>query len=153
MKWKKIRKLLSKVSKISPEVLDFLSCYDILLLSVSGMSTNEIQVFLDVRRSAIDSAIKYYIESIIPGWRGYEVSLGFNPYFIYRKLSSKLGRLPQYAEFYNSVPRDKKELVNQEMYDSVITFDTLRYNYLIKYRLDDEKLKGDNKWNSVQRTS
>jgi hypothetical protein len=141
-RWSTIRKNLSKVLHISQDVLDFLSNYDIMLASVSGSSNEEVSKNLDIDESDIRKTLLDNIGIFCNHWDGFKESSDINPYFVFKTLVRVLGRVPSDDEFSEEMQRltgDASFLGEdyKRIYQIVLTFSTLRYKYLSKYRKED----------------
>jgi hypothetical protein len=133
---------LSQTLHISPEVLDFLSNYDIILASVSGSSNKEISRNLDVSEKEVRQAIADYIGKECDGWDGFEESSTVSPYFVFKALVKTLGEIPSESEFSDEMERLTGDntflgLTFSKIYQIVMIFSTMRYKYLNKYRKED----------------
>lgn len=140
--WTAIRKNLSKILNISPEILDFLSNYDIILLSLSGMSNKDISKKLNISESSVKKAILITIGASCNNWDGFRESGCLNPYFVMKSLNKELGRVPTEVEFSDEMQRltgDPKYLGEEleKIYQLLINFSTQRYTILTKYRKED----------------
>jgi len=141
-RWTTIRKNLSKVLHISPDVLDFLADYDIMLQSVSGTSNKDIGESLDIDEKEIRKTILNNIGIYCDNWSGFTESSLINPYFVFRSMLKNLKRVPAQEEFIGELQRltgDASFLGEdyEKIYRIVSIFSTVRYKYLSKYRKED----------------
>jgi len=141
-KWTTIRKRLSKVLNISPDILDFLSNYDIMVGSASGVSNKEISEELEIDESTIEKVLLDNIGIYCGGWKGFTESSCINPYYVFRSLIKTLEKVPTETDFADELQRltGEASFLGEEfnrVYQIVSIFSTIRYKYLAKYRKED----------------
>jgi len=141
-RWTTIRKNLSKLLHISPDVLDFLSNYDIMLAGISGSSIKDVSTGLDVTEIDVRKTLLDNIGIYCNNWDGFDESSDINPYFVFRTMVKTLKRVPSEEEFSDEMQRmtgDASFLGEdyKQVYQIVSIFSTIRYKYLSKYRKED----------------
>jgi len=132
--WRKTRKILSRLLNISGDIIDFLSCYDILLLSVSGNSLQDISNFLDIDIEVIKDVIARYLGK---QFCNVVQHMDYNPYFLFRWYLLKTLSFPSYDEINAELEQYGHNNLPKLYYNAIIKFNTLRYYYLSKYRKED----------------
>lgn len=142
--WKKILDSLSETLNISPEILDFLSIYDILLASISGKSIGDISIEYDMSDESVIEILEDNVGKYCDGWGGFSESSVINPYYVFRGLSHELERLPTESEFSDYMQRLTGNATFsgksfEELYKIILCFCTLRFRNLAQYRKEDHE--------------
>lgn len=123
---------MTKTIHISPDVLDYLSCYDILLLHVSGRSVNDIAEELDILPETVDKAVIEYL-----GTLGNRASVNGNPYSAFKRFVTDNIVIPSEEEFVSITCPFMPEETATKYYDAILLFNSVRHKYLHKYRKED----------------
>lgn len=141
-RWTTIRKNISKLLHISPDILDFLSNYDIMLASVSGSSNKDISKSLDIEEKEVRKVIHDYIGYYCGGWDGFRESSEINPYFVFKSIMKQWSRINPEEEFIDEMQRltgDAGFLGEsyEKIFGILVTFSKIRYKFLSRYRKED----------------
>lgn len=84
--WELIRLANEKYLRIPPHISDYIAIQDILRLCTYGLDNKTISNRLEMTLGYVEDAIRHYFEH-----SGWEESLDFNPYFIYKRAKTKFG--------------------------------------------------------------
>lgn len=141
-RWKRIRENLSQILRISPEILDFLADYDIILDSVSGISNSDICSRFGIPKKDVEKVIYLNIGVYVGEWKGFEKTSKVSPYPIFKSMANRLGRVPTELEFtthISSLCNIKSEfgITPKRLYKIILTFTTERFRILSLYRKED----------------